>query len=147
MALEVCALGTPDVPGEASGYQPPVDAREALAELRGLVRSLPEPTRSQYKQALTVVSRSMKKTRAKRDKECRDSSRFLRTMVDRYATQVADSDFEEDLGQMAADVDYFRGALGAAVRARQASGRHSWADIGRALKMSPQAAWKRWGEQ
>jgi hypothetical protein len=54
------------------------------------------------------------------------------------------ADWDGDLADMGEDVEFFAEQLGEAVRARNASGRHSWPAIGRVFGISHQAAHAKW---
>lgn len=70
---------------------------------------------------------------------------FVRRVLRAYSRRVADRDIDglTGLAQLAADVD---AATAAAVAQLQAAG-YSWADIGRALGITRQGAFQRYGKR
>lgn len=81
--------------------------------------------------------------RARREVETPEYGAMVRRMIRAYGRRVADAD-DVDLGKMVAMRDDLDAAIAAAV-AGQVDRGASWTDVGRALGITRQAAWKRFG--
>lgn len=131
---DVCAADVADEP-EASGYrQADVEAR-AAAERAQTVRLAPAP--EGVNPPLTV------KRRAART-ESDEYGAFVGRILRAYTRRVSDRDIEglARLAELRDDVDV---AILQAVAALHATGHYSWADIGRTLGITRQAAQQRYG--
>jgi hypothetical protein len=82
---------------------------------------------------------------AKRYRETSEYAAFVRRVVRAYGRRVSDKDIEA-LGEMAAVQRELDTAMRAAVAQLQGSGDYSWADIGRVLGITRQAAQQRYGK-
>ena len=77
--------------------------------------------------------------------ETPEFARFCRRIIRSYAKRVADAD-DVDLGEMLAVRDEMDAAIVEAIRGQKDRGA-SWAEIGRALGTSRQAAQQTWGRR
>lgn len=82
------------------------------------------------------------KRRAKRERETPEFAGAVRRMIRSHGRRVANADVE-DLAELVRMVDDLDAAVQSAVDGLRE--RHSWAEIGRALGVSKQAAYARYG--
>ena len=90
------------------------------------------------------VSRSLTPKRRRRVTENDDYAAFLQRVIRAYSRRIASGDIDALTGMtgLSADLD---AAIGEAITALRSRHGYSWADIGRRLGITRQAAQKRWG--
>lgn len=89
-------------------------------------------------------SPAVPRKRARRYVETPEYGKFVRRIVAAYSRRVADAD-DVDLAEMVALRDDLDAAITAAVQGQRERHGRSWADIGRALGVTKQAASQRYG--
>ena len=91
------------------------------------------------------VNRSLTPKRRRRVVENDDYAAFVQRVIGAYSRRVASGDIDALTGMAALSGDLDR-AIVEAITALRARHGYSWADIGRALGITRQAAQQRWGD-